>query len=86
MGPPNGGVAECVKAISDVKGPCSVVLAPQTSPYCAWLIPPDAGVDAGIDAGVIDATTVVDVVVVVPPVDTGIIPIVDAHDECNEDL
>jgi len=42
-------VSECVDAIEAVTTTkqCSVIEAPETADACAWLIPPEAGVDAG---------------------------------------
>lgn len=60
-------VNACLKAIQTAKS-CGVVLEPQyyAKNVCAWLIPPDAGVDTGVDAG-----TVADTGVVVVTPDTG---------------
>jgi hypothetical protein len=62
-------VNNCVKAINES---CPVMLAPQTSPACSFLNPPDAGVDAGVDAPVADVVTTDIVVVVTPPADAGV--------------
>jgi hypothetical protein len=62
-------VTACVTAI---KGSCTVMLAPQSSPACSFLIPPNTPVDAGHDAGVTDAATTPDVIIVVVTPDTGV--------------
>jgi hypothetical protein len=70
----------CLKAINTATS-CEVILEPQTSPECAWLIPPDAGVDAGVDAS--DAGIDQYVVVTVLPdsgVDTGLAACYEACD------
>jgi len=48
--PNTGDLAACYSAI--VSGDCDYVVNPQLAPGCAWLNPPDAGIDAGVDAAV----------------------------------
>jgi hypothetical protein len=50
-------VTACVDAINETKN-CAVLEAPQFAPdaACAWLIPPDGGVDGGDAAAAADAT------------------------------
>jgi hypothetical protein len=48
----------CLNAITS--GDCNTVVNPQSNSACAWLVPPDAGVDAGVDVD----TGVPDVIVI----------------------
>ncbi len=54
--PGTAAVQACLSAIQATPIDCETVLHPETSPACAWLIPP--AVDAGIDAP--DATDAAD--------------------------
>jgi len=81
----------CLRAIVGGEGGageanCNAVINPQTIPACAWLIPPDAGVDAGVDAGTTatpDAT-----VTVTPTADAGgdgdANPLGPCYQSCND--
>ncbi len=68
IAPTSAQVNACLYAIQ--KGDCNAVVNPQNNSACAWLNPPDAGMEAGVDAST-DSTTV-DVVVV--PVDSAVPP------------
>lgn len=64
--PTSTEVNDCLDAIE--KGDCNTVVNPQDNAACAWLIPPDAGVEAGVDA----AKDVGVDSYVAPPVDAGV--------------
>ena len=70
VAPAAASVSLCVKAIN--VGTCEVVLTPQSSPACAWLIPPDAGVDAGHDAAPDVSTTTTTTVTTTVSMDAGL--------------
>jgi hypothetical protein len=66
--PTSKDVSNCLAAIQH--GDCNAVVNPQDNAACAWLNPPDSGVEAGVDAAK-DAAVDTYVVVVVT-VDAGV--------------
>jgi hypothetical protein len=83
VSPSNIEVTQCVAAIAKT-GSCDAVVNPQNNPSCAWLNPPDAGVDAGTAS---DATSTTADVTVVVTVDASTTVTSDASDapvsSCN---